>query len=156
MKSLLIGLGALVIVGAAGYLLSPKQKMQGPDTLKNYTTTKQPTMPQGLHIEDITVGNGTEAVPGALITVDYVGTLANGTKFDSSIDREQPFQFVLGKGTVIKGWDEGVKGMKVGGKRKLVIPPDLGYGAKTYGPIPANSTLTFEVDLLNVQLSQEP
>jgi len=80
-----------------------------------------------------------------------VGTLTDGTKFDSSVDRGQPFDFELGAGRVIKGWDEGVAGMKVGGKRKLVIPPDLGYGGRAIGKIPANSTLIFEVELLDVK-----
>ena len=84
--------------------------------------------------------------------VHYTGTLTDGSKFDSSRDRDDPFQFVLGAGQVIKGWDEGVAGMKVGGRRKLTIPPEMGYGARGYPPsIPANSTLVFEVELLDVR-----
>jgi FKBP-type peptidyl-prolyl cis-trans isomerase len=105
----------------------------------------------GLVITDETVGTGDEAVVGKTVTVNYVGTLADGTKFDSSYDRNEPFDFALGQGQVIKGWDQGVAGMKVGGKRKLVIPPDLAYGAQGQGSIPANSTLTFEVELLGVK-----
>jgi len=104
-----------------------------------------------LKIENIKVGTGDEAVNGKKVTVNYVGTLTDGKKFDSSYDRKQPFSFVLGKGQVIKGWDEGVAGMKVGGQRKLTIPPSLGYGSRSVGSIPANSTLIFEVELLKVE-----
>jgi len=97
------------------------------------------------------VGNGAEAVAGKRVKVHYTGTLTNGSKFDSSLDRGRPFEFQLGAGQVIKGWDEGVAGMKVGGKRKLTIPADMGYGAKGFPPvIPPNSTLIFEVELLGV------
>jgi FKBP-type peptidyl-prolyl cis-trans isomerase len=85
------------------------------------------------------------------VTVHYTGTFTNGKKFDSSVDRGQPFHFVLGAGKVIKGWDLGVAGMKVGGKRQLTIPASLGYGTNTYGPIPGNSTLLFDVELLGVK-----
>jgi FKBP-type peptidyl-prolyl cis-trans isomerase FkpA len=105
----------------------------------------------GLVSTDETVGTGDEAVAGKTVSVNYLGTLADGTKFDSSYDRNQPFEFTLGAGQVIKGWDQGVVGMKVGGKRKLVIPPGLGYGAQANGSIPANSTLTFEIELLSVK-----
>lgn len=104
-----------------------------------------------LKVEDAEVGKGAEAVAGKVVTVHYTGVLTNGTKFDSSKDRNEPFKFLLGKGQVIKGWDQGVAGMKVGGKRKLTIPPELGYGAQNVGPIPANSTLIFDVELLNVE-----
>lgn len=108
------------------------------------------TTESGLQYEDIVVGKGVSPVSGQNVTVHYVGTLENGTKFDSSVDRGQPFQFRIGTGQVIKGWDEGVMSMKVGGKRKLVIPPNLAYGSRGVGPIPANSTLVFEVELLGV------
>lgn len=107
--------------------------------------------PGKLESTDLTVGTGAEAVAGKTVRVNYVGTLTNGTKFDSSYDRNEPFEFTLGSGEVIKGWDQGVAGMKVGGKRKLVIPPDLGYGPQANGKIPANSTLVFEVELLEVK-----
>jgi FKBP-type peptidyl-prolyl cis-trans isomerase len=109
--------------------------------------------PEGsLEITDIVVGKGAEAVAGKTVTVHYVGTLTNGTKFDSSRDRGTPFSFVLGAGKVIQGWEQGIPTMKVGGKRKLVIPPSLGYGNRAVSDkIPANSTLVFEVELLNVQ-----
>jgi tryptophan-rich sensory protein len=110
-------------------------------------------MENKLQITDITVGTGAEAKNGNAVTVHYSGTLLNGAKFDSSYDRGVPFSFLLGAGDVIKGWDEGVLGMKVGGKRKLVIPPDLAYGNQEVGNglIPANSTLVFEVELLGVK-----
>ena len=109
----------------------------------------------GLIIEDITTGSGAEAVAGTHISVHYTGWLFNdgkqGAKFDSSKDRGQPFDFPLGAGHVIKGWDEGFAGMKVGGVRKLTIPPELGYGARGAGAaIPPNATLLFEVELLGV------
>jgi FKBP-type peptidyl-prolyl cis-trans isomerase len=104
-----------------------------------------------LKIEDVEVGTGSEVLAGKAVTVHYTGWLTNGTKFDSSKDRGQPFTFKLGAGQVIKGWEQGVAGMKVGGKRKLTIPPSLGYGANGAGDvIPPNATLVFEVELLGV------
>jgi peptidylprolyl isomerase/FKBP-type peptidyl-prolyl cis-trans isomerase FkpA len=108
-------------------------------------------MSSELIIEDVVIGEGDEAIAGREVTVHYTGWLTDGTKFDSSKDRSQPFSFPLGAGHVIKGWDEGVQGMKVGGKRKLTIPPQLGYGARgAGGVIPPNATLVFEVELLSV------
>ncbi len=104
-----------------------------------------------LIIQDEMVGTGTEAVSGKKVTVNYLGTLTNGTKFDSSYDRNEPFTFNLGAGEVIAGWDQGITRMKVGGKRKLTIPPSLGYGSQDLGSIPPNSTLVFEVELLKVE-----
>jgi FKBP-type peptidyl-prolyl cis-trans isomerase FkpA len=110
-----------------------------------------PSTPSGLIVEDINIGEGAAAAAGQKVTVHYTGWLTNGTKFDSSKDRNDPFVFPLGGGRVIKGWDEGVQGMKVGGKRKLTIPPALGYGARGAGSvIPPNATLVFEVELLGV------
>jgi len=110
------------------------------------------TTPSGLQYRDEVVGDGPEARAGQMVSVHYTGTLTNGAKFDSSHDRGQPFQFPLGAGRVIRGWDEGVAGMKVGGRRRLVIPPELGYGSRAMGAaIPANSTLVFDVELLGVR-----
>lgn len=108
--------------------------------------------PSGLKIEDITVGTGAQPKPGQTVTVHYEGRLTNGNIFDSSRERSKPFSFQLGAGQVIAGWDEGVATMRVGGKRKLTIPPDLAYGDKGFGDvIPPGSTLVFEVELLQVQ-----
>jgi FKBP-type peptidyl-prolyl cis-trans isomerase len=110
------------------------------------------TTPSGLQYRDDAVGDGAEARAGQTVSVHYTGTLTDGKKFDSSRDRGQPFQFHLGGGQVIRGWDEGVAGMKVGGRRRLVIPPELGYGSRAMGSaIPANSTLVFDVELLGVR-----
>ena len=108
------------------------------------------TNSSGLKIEDEVVGTGVTAKSGDKVTVNYTGWPTNGTKFDSSLDRNQPFSFTLGVGQVIQGWDQGVVGMKVGGKRKLTIPPNLAYGASGNGSIPGNATLIFEIDLLSI------
>lgn len=119
----------------------PSSKMQAD---ADYTTT-----PSGLQYRDLEAGTGASPQSGQTVTVHYTGTLTDGTKFDSSRDRGQPFQFRLGVGQVIKGWDEGVATMKVGGRRELVIPPELGYGARgAGGVIPPNATLIFDVELL--------
>ncbi len=105
-----------------------------------------------LKIEDLQVGSGDSPKAGDVVSVHYTGWLENGTKFDSSVDRGEPFEFVIGQGQVIKGWDEGVMTMKEGGKRRLTIPPELGYGARgAGGVIPPNATLIFEVELLDVK-----
>jgi FKBP-type peptidyl-prolyl cis-trans isomerase FkpA len=105
-----------------------------------------------LEIEDIQVGDGEEALPGKTVVVHYVGTLSDGSVFDSSRSRAQPFEFVLGAGKVIAGWDQGVEGMKVGGKRKLTVPARLGYGRRGAPPtIPGGATLIFEVELIRVR-----
>ncbi len=104
-----------------------------------------------LKIEDLVVGGGAEAKAGHRVSVHYTGWLTNGTKFDSSVDRGQPFDFPLGGGRVIKGWDQGVEGMRIGGRRRLTIPPELGYGSRgAGGVIPPNATLVFEVELLGI------
>ena len=104
-------------------------------------------------IEEVKLGDGPIATKGKTVSVHYTGVLTNGTKFDSSLDRGQPIVFALGTGRVIKGWDQGIEGMKVGGKRKLTIPPELAYGARGTpgGPIPPNATLVFDVELVAVQ-----
>lgn len=110
------------------------------------------TTPSGLKYIDIKVGEGALPQIGQTVIVHYTGTLTDGRKFDSSVDRGQPFTFPLGQGRVIKGWDEGLSTMKIGGKRKLIIPPELGYGARgAGGVIPPNATLVFDVELLGVR-----
>jgi len=109
------------------------------------------TTDSGLVIEDISVGSGAEAGSGQTVSVHYTGWLTDGTKFDSSKDRDEPFEFQLGARWVIAGWDEGVVGMRIGGRRKLTIPPELGYGARgAGGVIPPEATLVFEVELLGL------
>lgn len=115
-------------------------------TLKNPTTT-----PSGLQYEDIVVGAGATPQKGQRVTVHYTGKFLDGKVFDSSVSRNQPFVFVIGVGQVIKGWDEGVATMKVGGKRNLLIPSALAYGSRGSGPIPGNTDLFFEVELIAVQ-----
>lgn len=133
-------LGAAFVILGAGLPVVPADAASS-------TVTK----PSGLKYEDVKVGTGDTAEAGKTVTVHYTGWLTNGTKFDSSKDRGQPFDFPLGGGRVIRGWDEGVQGMKVGGVRKLTIPSELGYGARgAGGVIPPNATLVFEVELLKV------
>ena len=110
------------------------------------------TMSNGLVIEDIKIGDGQEVEKFNIVTVNYTGLLEDGTKFDSSLNPGRtPFRFTVGAGQVIQGWDQGLIGMKIGGTRKLTIPPELGYGSRDNGPIPANSTLIFEIDLLGIE-----
>jgi FKBP-type peptidyl-prolyl cis-trans isomerase len=105
----------------------------------------------GLVVEEVKVGDGPVATAGKVVSVNYTGKLTDGTKFDSSLDHGQPIEFPLGAGRVIKGWDQGLEGMKVGGKRKLTIPPQLAYGERGIGPIPPNATLVFDVELMAVR-----
>ena len=127
-------------------------RAQTDNTSPTKVTGKSKKTSSGLEYWDITVGTGTTATSGKMVKVHYTGWLTDGKKFDSSVDRGQPFTFALGGGQVIKGWDEGVAGMKVGGKRQLRIPPDLGYGARGAGGgvIPPNAILIFDVELLDV------
>jgi len=148
----------IVVVGAIIYYSSATDMQESAEQQSNKQQaeitmdTKLQTLPDGLQIADLAVGTGNEAMSGKMVTVHYTGTLTDGVKFDSSLDRGTPFTFTLGVGQVIRGWDEGVMGMKVGGKRKLVIPPDLGYGSQGIGGvIPPNATLIFEVELLDVK-----
>jgi FKBP-type peptidyl-prolyl cis-trans isomerase len=115
------------------------------------TAAQATTTASGLQYIDLVVGAGAIAEAGKNVVVHYSGYLTNGFKFDSSVDRDQAIEFPLGAGEMIKGWDEGVVGMKAGGKRKLIIPPALGYGASDYGPIPGNSVLVFDIELLEVK-----
>lgn len=115
------------------------------------TTDTQMIIETGFKADDVTVGTGDLAERGDVVSTHYVGKLVNGQVFDSSLDRGVPIQFVLGTGQVIKGWDEGLVGMRVGGKRILTIAPDYGYGAAAVGTIPANSVLVFEVELVGIQ-----
>lgn len=122
------------------------------DTAATGEAGKEVTTESGLKYVDLKKGDGASPDKGQTAVVHYTGWLTDGTKFDSSVDRKQPFSFQVGRGMVIKGWDEGVASMKVGGKRKLIIPPDLGYGAAgAGGVIPPNATLVFEVELLEVK-----
>jgi len=148
MKTVILVITLLALVG-----LSASQTAAKPATSTPSKVTGAPTKTaSGLEYWDIKVGAGAVAESGQHVKVDYTGWLTNGKKFDSSVGTGRPFEFVLGAGQVIKGWDEGVTGMKVGGKRQLRIPPDLAYGAKGYpGVIPANSTLIFDVHLLDVK-----
>lgn len=123
------------------------------DAARAFGTTEKTTMDiptTGVKTEDIVVGAGPEIKAGDKITVNYVGMLTDGKVFDSSYDRGQPFELAIGTGQVIRGWDEGLLGMKVGGKRRLIIAPDYAYGNQNVGPIPANSPLVFEVELVDV------
>jgi len=138
---------SLVLVACASS--APAQSTSGGSAAANATEV---TMQDGLKYTDEQIGTGAEAVSGKTAVVHYTGWLMDGKKFDSSLDRNQPFSFALGAGQVIKGWDEGVQGMKVGGKRTLIIPPELGYGARgAGGVIPPNATLKFDVQLLDVK-----
>lgn len=123
--------------------------------VKPMTFTGVPTdtvkLDSGLQYKDIVVGTGQETKTGNLVSVHYTGWLTDGTKFDSSVDRGQPFDFSIGAGNVIKGWDDGVVGMRIGGSRILVIPPNMAYGPQEQGSIPANATLVFEIVLLNIK-----
>lgn len=135
----------LVIIAAIGAVLFYNLQSKKPEGELITTLT-------GLQYQDLTVGTGVEAKTGNSVTVHYVGTLEDGTKFDSSRDRNEPFELTLGAGGVIQGWEEGLIGMRVGGIRKLVIPPDLGYGSQAVGDvISANATLVFEIELLSIK-----
>lgn len=135
----------IAVVVALGAVPVWSAQVKGAGAGKTVTTAS------GLKYIDVKVGKGPSPARGKLVKVHYVGTLENGKKFDSSVDRNQPFEFVIGVGQVIPGWDEGVMGMKVGGKRKLIIPAKLGYGAAgAGGDIPPNATLLFDVELLGV------
>ncbi|HUF37046.1 MAG TPA: FKBP-type peptidyl-prolyl cis-trans isomerase [Anaerolineales bacterium] len=149
MQQYAIGAIVLVIVALLAINLLPERVDRDPLAESDAETI---TTASGLQYQDDVVGTGAEAFPGSTVTVHYTGWLTDGTKFDSSIDRGAPFDFVLGVGGVIQGWEEGVAGMKVGGVRILTIPPELGYGAGGSPPvIPPDATLIFRVELLGVE-----
>ncbi len=156
-EQLTYGTAALALVAVALFALILLAGPSSPqeETENNYSSTTS-TMPNDntaqLHIETLQKGEGDVATNGKNVSVHYTGTLSDGTVFDSSIPRGEPFTFTLGAGQVIRGWDIGVFGMKVGEKRKLTIPPELGYGADGFpGVIPPNATLVFEVELVGVK-----
>lgn len=146
---------AIILALAAVFLLAQSAPRKSATNINSPTkvTGEGVKTPSQLIYWDIRVGNGETAKEGSRVRVHYTGWLTNGKKFDSSVDAGQPFTFTIGNGEVIKGWEEGVSGMRVGGKRQLRIPPDLGYGAEGTpgGPIPPNATLIFDIQLLGVQ-----
>jgi len=146
----------ILLIGMAGMLLGGcRPAVKETTTMElpgEKTTMEKQITPSGLGYIDVAIGTGASPKTGDKVTVHYTGFLTNGTKFDSSVDRGQPFSFTIGLGQVIKGWDEGVMSMKVGGKRKLVIPPQLGYGSRgAGGVIPPNAELVFDVELLGIK-----
>lgn len=144
----IISLIAIVMLVAA---CSSSKSSVDDNTVKEGPYAGYTKAEEGLLYKDIKVGNGATPEQGQKVVVHYTGTLEDGTKFDSSVDRNKPFEFNFGTGQVIKGWDMGLATMKTGGKRMLVIPPDLAYGKRSTGKIPANATLIFEVELLEVK-----
>lgn len=147
MKKIVLGIIIIAFIAGGGVYFLPQNNI---NEASEPSTNEEPIMGE-LKIEDVKPGTGREAKAGDMVTVHYVGTFSDGRKFDSSRDRGEPLTFELGAGKVIAGWDQGVAGMKVGGTRKLTIPPNLGYGYEDYGPIPGNSMLFFDVELLGVE-----
>ncbi|KKS06062.1 MAG: Peptidyl-prolyl cis-trans isomerase [Parcubacteria group bacterium GW2011_GWB1_41_4] len=144
-QKILISLAILIIFASTIYYATNKQK--NINDFDGYTN-----MNNNLKIEDLKIGDGLEAQNGKIVTVNYVGKLLDGKKFDSSYDRNQPFSFTLGAGQVIQGWEQGILSMKIGGERKLTIPPEMAYGESGVpNVIPPNATLIFEVELLDVK-----
>jgi peptidylprolyl isomerase len=149
--ALAVAIGIVAVIVAYAFF-SPAGKL-GTEKVSEKANAQTVTTGSGLKYTDLIVGTGPSPTTGQEVTVHYVGTLTDGTKFDSSRDHGTPFTFTIGTQQVIKGWDEGVMTMKVGGKRNLIVPPELGYGAAGTpgGPIPPNATLNFEVELLSVK-----
>lgn len=151
--AVLIALAAAALAsGCASASRNTQQPAPAAGSPPRQEAPKVHKLASGLVYEDVVMGAGRMAEPGFTVTVHYTGRLTDGTKFDSSLDRGVPFSFQLGSGQVIQGWEQGVKGMRIGGKRRLTIPPDLGYGARgAGGVIPPNATLDFDVELLEVK-----
>ena len=155
-KAILIGVIIVLVIVAAGVLwmlyFAPSANNNAGQQTQNNSGSASSFTVQGVKVDIERQGTGSGALSGNVVTVNYVGTLPNGTKFDSSYDRNQAFSFTVGGGQVIKGWDVGLIGMKVGEKRKLVIPPEMAYGAQGFPAvgIPQNATLVFEVELLKI------
>jgi FKBP-type peptidyl-prolyl cis-trans isomerase len=149
MKKTILILAIIIILGFAGFKLFKSFNNANLNPSPTPTSTAENNM-NGLSIEVLKEGIGEAAKNGDILTVHYTGTFQDGTKFDSSVDRDNPFSFTLGTGEVIKGWDLGVLGMKVGEKRKLTIPYNLAYGEMGQGPIPPKATLIFEIELLSI------
>lgn len=152
-RFILLTIIGFLVVGIFYYLENhlPKQPTQTEQEKKEATEAASKADAEELKIEDLEVGEGKEVKNGDTVKVHYTGTLTDGEKFDSSVDREEPFTFTVGKEQVIKGWDAGLVGMKVGGRRKLIIAPDLAYGERGSPPkIPPSSTLVFEIELLEI------
>jgi FKBP-type peptidyl-prolyl cis-trans isomerase len=146
------GIAVFAGLGFMVYLLYGSTLLNLFDAKASAPANTQQTMIQsGVQVQDVKVGTGAVAAAGDTLVVHYVGTLPDGRVFDSSVDRNTPFAFQLGTGAVIRGWDEGMVGMRVGGERRLVIAPDYAYGSQTVGSVPANSTLIFDVQLLDVK-----
>jgi len=151
-----VALVAIALMTSCAVSRNTSSEVKSEDTQNMATSQSTAQSDSELKLEDLVVGTGPEAKGGDRVSVHYTGWLVDGTKFDSSRDRNQPFQFVLGQGRVIQGWDKGVVGMKVGGKRKLVIPPQMAYGERGAGGIiPPNAVLTFEVELLELQAASQ-
>jgi FKBP-type peptidyl-prolyl cis-trans isomerase len=153
LNHLLITLALIGLLGCSDKAdREPPESAAGFNASLGVDTAALTKTPSGLRYQDVAKGEGAEATAGKTVSVHYTGWLPNGEKFDSSRDRNEPFGFTLGAGQVIAGWDEGVAGMKIGGRRKLVIPPDLGYGTAGAPPdIPPGATLVFDVELLGVR-----
>lgn len=152
-NKIIFSLLSVILLGGCRVGKGEETVETGTSQVLNEEEERMETKDNDLKIEEITIGEGSEATIGAKVKVHYTGRLVNGTKFDSSVDRGEPFEFILGMGEVIKGWDQGLLGMRVGGKRILTIPPTLAYGNRAVGEvIPADSTLVFEVELLGVEV----
>ena len=151
-KNISIGLAVLVVIGITGFFIIYNKNKEPQSGKINNLANMTKFVKNGVQVEILKEGTGIEAKNSNVVAVHYTGILENGAKFDSSVDRGIPFEFTLGAGQVIRGWDIGVEGMKAGEKRKLTIPPDLAYGSRgAGGVIPPNATLIFEVELLAIK-----